>query len=54
MNYFDYRTYFQTIIDNQEIIISNYENILSVLALLAFMFCCFMMYFFIRNMIKNK
>ena len=53
MSYYDYRTYFQTMIDNQELILSNYENILAILAGIAFMFGCFIMYFLIRNMIKN-
>jgi hypothetical protein len=54
MNYFDYRTYFQTIIDNQELILSNYENILSILSGIAFILGFFIMYFLIRNMIKNR
>lgn len=54
MTYYDYRTYFQTIIDNQELIISNNNDILTVLSVFAFMFGCFIMYFLIRNMIRNK
>ena len=54
MSYFDYRTYFQTMIDNQELIISSNDNILKFLCFFTFIFCCFFMYFLIRNMIRNK
>ena len=54
MTYFDYRTYFQTIIDNQEIIISNNNNITNFLCTLILLLACFFMYEIIRNMIRNK
>lgn len=54
MIYYDYRSYFQTIIDNQELIISNNSDIIKFLSVLVFLFVCFFMYYLIRKMIINK
>lgn len=54
MQYYDYRQYFQSIISNQELIISGNEQINLFLTAFFFIFCCFFMYFLFRNMIKNK
>ena len=54
MQYYDYRQYFQTLISNQESIISNQEDILACISLFIFLFTCFFLYFYIRNMIKSR
>lgn len=54
MTYYDYRTYFQTLISNQEIVIENLDNILTFLSCFCFVFCCFFVYFIIRKMFFNK
>lgn len=53
MQYYDYRSYFQTLINNQETIISKQISMTNFLTLFIFIFVCFFLYFFIRNMIKN-
>lgn len=54
MTYYDYRTYFQTLISNQETIINNLDNLLNILSVFAFMFGCFFVYFIVRRMLLNK
>lgn len=54
MQYYDYRSYFQTLINNQTTIISKQDVIINFLTLFIFVFVCFFLYFFIRNMIKNR
>ena len=54
MQYYDYRTYFQTLISNQDKIINNQESIIIYISLFLFLFTCFFLYFYIRNIIKNK
>ena len=54
MQYYDYRQYFQTIISNQELIISSNKQFSTFLSAFFFIFTCFFMYYLIRNMIKNR
>lgn len=53
MQYYDYRPYFQTLINNQESIISRQTLIFNFLTLFIFIFVCFFLYIYIRNMIKT-
>lgn len=53
MQYYDYRNYFQTLVSNQGIIISNQTTIIKFLTLLIFIFVCYFLYIYIRNMIKG-
>lgn len=51
--YFDYSSYFQTLISNTEIIISNQNSILIGLSIIIFTIILYFIYIFIRNMIKG-
>ena len=51
---YDYTNYLQILINNQNSIIKNLENTLSVLSGLTFIFCWFFVYFIIRKMYLNK
>lgn len=53
MQYYDYRNYFQTLISNQDTIISNQTIIINFLTLFIFIFVCYFLYIFIRNMINT-
>lgn len=53
MNYYDYRTYFQQLINNSNTIISNQNSIILFLSVLCFLFGIFIVYYFLRNMIKG-
>lgn len=53
MNYYDYRTYFQTIISNIESIINLQNSIITGLSVIIFLLVLIYIYFFIRNMIKG-
>lgn len=53
MNYYDYRTYFQTIISNTESIINLQNSIITGLSVIIFLLVLIYIYFFIRNMIKG-
>lgn len=54
MQYYDYRSYFQTLITNQNTIITNQTSIINFINLFVFIFTCYFLYVFIRNMIKNR
>lgn len=53
MNYYDYRTYFQTLITNTESIINLQNSIITGLSIIIFLFVLYFLYTFIRNMIKG-
>lgn len=54
MQYYDYKQYFQSLITNQNSIISIMNELKVFLSCFLFIFICFFLYFLIRNMIKNK
>jgi len=54
MQYYDYSSYFQTLINNQTSIINNQTSIINFINLFVFIFVCYFLYVFIRNMIKNR
>lgn len=51
--YYDYSSYFQTLITNNETIIENQNNLFIALTLFLFIFTIFFIYLFIRNLIKG-
>lgn len=51
--YFDYTSYFQTLISNTENIISNQNSIIIGLSIIIFTMILYFIYVFIRNMIKG-
>lgn len=51
--YLDYSSYFQRLISNTEIIISNQNSILIGLSIIIFTIILYFIYIFIRNMIKG-
>jgi len=53
MYYYDYTSYFQTLISKSEIIINNQTNLFNCLCIIIFLFTIFFIYYFIRNMIKS-
>lgn len=53
MYYYDYTSYFQTLITNTETIIQNQNNLFTVITVFLFIFTIFFVYLFIRNMIKS-
>lgn len=53
MQYYDYRSYFQTLVNNQGTIISNQATIINFLTLFIFIFVSYFLYIYIRNMIKG-
>ena len=53
MSYYDYRTYFQTLVSNTETIITNQNNIINALSVVVFLFTIYFLYLYIRNMIKG-
>lgn len=53
MPYYDYRSYLQTIIENQGILNNKIDNMINYLCLFIFIFVCFYLYYFIRNSITR-
>ncbi len=53
MNYYDYRTYFSTLVSNTETIINLQNSIITGLSVIIFLFTIYFLYIFIRNMIKG-
>lgn len=51
--YFDYSSYFHTLISNTENIISNQNSIIIGLSIIIFIMILYFIYIFIRNMIKG-
>lgn len=51
--YFDYSSYFRTLISNTENIISNQNSIIIGLSIIIFTMILYFIYIFIRNMIKG-
>ncbi len=51
--YFDYSSYFQTIVSNTDTIITLQNSIITGLSVIIFLFVLYFLYIFIRNMIKG-
>ncbi len=51
--YFDYSSYFQTLISNTESIINLQNSIITGLSVIIFLLILYFLYIFIRNMIKG-
>ena len=53
MSYYDYSSYFQTLITNTENILQNQNYLFTLMSIFLFIFTTFFIYIFIRNMIKS-
>lgn len=51
--YFDYSSYFQTLISNTNNIITLQNSIITGLSVIIFLLILYFLYIFIRNMIKG-
>ena len=51
--YFDYSSYFQTLVTNTNIIIKNQEDILCILTVIIMSMIIYFIYIYVRNMIKG-
>lgn len=51
--YFDYSSYFQTLVTNTNTIIKNQEDILCILSVIIISIIIYFIYIYIRNMIKG-
>lgn len=51
--YFDYVSYFQTLVTNTNTIIKNQEDILCLLTVIIMSIIIYFIYIYVRNMIKG-